>query len=265
MLLQVSMVQETERFFEELLKQNLGAANVVHSDFLMLNDRLARHYKIPGVRGIEFRKVPTPAYSHRGGFLTQAAVLKVTANGTNTSPVVRGNWVVRNILGYEVPPPPKSVSAIEPDIRGATTIREQLDKHRSVESCAGCHTKMDPPGFALESFDVIGGWRESYRTLGDGKKTAAGYKVGLKVDAAGELRDGRAFTNIDEFKQLLLTSKEQIARALAEKLLVYATGHTIEFADRPAVQSIVERTRGNDFGVRSIVHEIVQSPLFLSK
>src|SRR5207244_5517128 len=125
-------------------------------------------YGIPGVDGWEFRKVSLPPDSHRGGVLTMASVLKVTANGTTTSPVVRGAWVLDRILGTPPSPPPEGVAALEPDIRGATTIREQLAKHRQVPSCAACHARIDPPGFALESFDVIGGWRDHYRTTGNG-------------------------------------------------------------------------------------------------
>ena len=129
----------------------------------MLNRRLAEHYGIAGVSGEEFRRVPLPPGCHRGGVLTQASVLKVTANGTVTSPVLRGAWVMKRLLGEPLPPPPPDVPAFEPDTRGATTIRAQLDKHRNLAACASCHSRMDPPGFALENFDVIGGWRERYR------------------------------------------------------------------------------------------------------
>ena len=136
--------------------------NVVDSEFTFLNERLAIHYGIPGVNGVAMRRVDLPADSPRGGFMTQASVLKVTANGTTTSPVLRGKWIMERILGFEIPPPP-AVPAVEPDIRGAVTIRQQLDKHRADPSCATCHSKMDPSGFALESFDVMGGWRDRYR------------------------------------------------------------------------------------------------------
>ena len=149
-LLRVSMVKETELFFAELLKNDLSVTNFVASDFSMLNGRLAKHYGIPGVDGYAFRKVTLPPESHRGGVLTMASVLKVTANGTTTSPVTRGVWVMDRILGTPPPNPPSDVPAIEPDIRGATTIREQLAKHRQIASCAACHAKIDPPGFALE-------------------------------------------------------------------------------------------------------------------
>src|SRR6202035_2703075 len=157
---------------------------------------------IPGVTGWEFRKVTLPPDSHRGGVLTMASVLKVTANGTSTSPVTRGAWVLERILGTPPPRPPADVRAIEPDIRGATTIREQLAKHRQVASCASCHAKIDPPGFALESFDVIGGWRENYRTFGSGEAVVVdgrrmSYHKGRKVDPADVMADGRKFQNID--------------------------------------------------------------------
>src|SRR5207249_2590744 len=168
-LLKVSMIREAELFFDEVLKNDLSLTNFVASDFAMLNGRLARHYGIPGVTGQAFRKVPLPPGSHRGGVLTMAAVLKVTANGTSTSPVLRGAWVLDRILGTPPPKPTVDVEAVEPDIRGATTIREQLGKHRAKAECASCHAKIDPPGFALENFDVIGGWRDHYRSVGKGE------------------------------------------------------------------------------------------------
>src|SRR5207244_668865 len=176
------------------------------SDWSMLNDRLAAHYGIRGVTGVQLRRVPLPKDSVRGGVMTQASVLKVTANGTTTSPVVRGAWVIENLLGIHVPPPPP-VPAVEPDLTGAVTLRQQLDKHRNDTSCASCHSKIDPPGFALESFDPIGGWREKYRipttmqmAVEDRKKDPkAGplaYKLGLAVDPAGTLSTGESFNGI---------------------------------------------------------------------
>src|SRR5262249_25809279 len=216
-VLKVAMVKEALLFFDEVLKDDLSLTNCVSSDSTMLNGRLARHYGIPGVTGQELRKVTLPPNSHRGGVLTMAGVLKVTANGTTTSPVTRGAWVLERILGTPPPKPTMDVEAVEPDIRGATTIREQLAKHRQLASCAACHAKIDPPGFALESFDVIGGWRENYRTSGNGETVTVDgrrmpYLKGPKVDAAGVLADGRRFRNIEEFKQLLLRDKDQLAR-----------------------------------------------------
>ena len=272
-MLKVSMVRETEQFFAEVLKDDLSLTNFVASDFTMLNARLAKHYGILGVDGFAFRKMPLPPDSHRGGMLTMASVLKVTANGTSTSPVMRGAWVLDRILGQPPSPPPENVAALEPDIRGATTIREQLAKHRQIESCASCHVDIDPPGFALENFDVIGGWRDRYRTTGwgqhveearvDGRKMP--YNHGHKIEPADVLPDGRRFANIDEFKQLLLANKDQLARALTSKLLTYATGAAPTSADEPKIDAIVARVREKNYGFRSLIHEIVQSELFRSK
>jgi hypothetical protein len=184
--------------------------------------------------------------------------------------VLRGAWVLDRILGTPPPRPPPNVAALVPDIRGATTIRQQLAKHRTVEMCAGCHAKIDPAGFALENFDVIGGWRDNYRSSGNGKPVFVdgrkmSYLVGLKVDSADTLADGRSFKDIDEFKQLLLTDKDQIARALTIKLLTYATGGPPERADRPKVDAIVAQIRTKNYGFRSLVEAIVASDLFQTK
>jgi uncharacterized protein DUF1592/uncharacterized protein DUF1588/uncharacterized protein DUF1587/uncharacterized protein DUF1585/uncharacterized protein DUF1595 len=269
-MLKTAMVRETHMFFDEVLKNDLSLANFVASDFTFLNERLAKHYGIPGVEGYPFRKVALPPGSHRGGVLTMGSVLKVTANGTTTSPVIRGAWVLDRILGTPPAPPPSGVPAVEPDIRGATTIREQLAKHREIASCAGCHTRIDPPGFALESFDVIGGWREHYRTVGRGEPvTLEGrrmpYLKGPRVDPADVLPDSGAFRNIDEFKQLLLKDKDRIARALAGQLLIYATGGAPRAADQPEIEAIVRKVRDRSYGLRTLVHEIVQSKAFRNK
>jgi hypothetical protein len=261
--LRKSMVEETERFFEEVLRHDLSLANFVDSDFAMLNERLAQHYGIAGVKGPALRRVALPPGSHRGGVLTQASVLKVTANGTTTSPVVRGAWVLRNILGKPPDPPPPNAGAIEPDIRGARTIRELLDRHRRSASCASCHVKFDPLGFALENFDVTGGWRENYRVLSG--PNLAMTRSGPKVEADSALPDGRPFRNIDELKKLLLEDKDQLARSLTEKLLIYATGRGLRFSDRALVKEIVARSRSRNFGFRSLIHEIVQSQMFLDR
>jgi Protein of unknown function (DUF1592)/Protein of unknown function (DUF1588)/Protein of unknown function (DUF1585)/Protein of unknown function (DUF1587)/Protein of unknown function (DUF1595) len=272
-LLKLSMVQESEAFFQELLQHDLSVVNIVDSSFAMLNRRLAQHYEIENIPGEQFRKVELKPEQHRGGVLTQAAVLKVTANGTVTSPVLRGAWVMKRILGEPPPPPPANVSTIEPDTRGATTIREQLAKHRSVESCAGCHKLMDPPGFALENYDVIGSWRERYRSIEKGERPTTKlrgrpiheYKLGPPVDASGELADGRTFANLSDFKKLLLDRQEQIVRNLAERLLTYGTGASLQFADRDALEKMVQQSATQQHGFRSLIHEVVQSPVFQMK
>jgi hypothetical protein len=179
---------------QELFHSNLPARTIVDSDFTFLNERLAKHYGIPGVTGVAMRKVALPKDSVRGGIMTQASVLKVTANGTTTSPVLRGVWIIERILGIRMSQP-AGVPAIEPDIRGAVTIRQQLDRHRADPTCASCHRTIDPPGFALESFDVMGGWRDRYRAYDEKVKPAPGiglsgqpfaFHHGLPVDSAGQ-------------------------------------------------------------------------------
>ena len=202
--------------------------------------------------------------------MTMAAVLKVTANGTTTSPIVRGAWVLDTLLGEPPPRPPAGVEAVEPDIRGATTIREQLAKHRQVDTCATCHVLIDPPGFALENYDVIGGWREHYRSIGEGipvprEGKRMRYKHGPRVDAADRLSDGRRFDNIDQYKQLILSDKNQLTRALATKLVTYATGAVPTAADRTEIEAVVTKVGDQGHGFRTLVHEIIQSKLFLNK
>lgn len=272
-LLVESMVSETQEFFSQLVQRNLGITNLVDSDFGMLNERLARHYGIADVQGVELRPVSLRPDSVRGGLLTQASVLKVTANGTTTSPVKRGAWIMTRLLGKPPPPPPPNVPALEPDIRGATTIREQLARHRTQESCAACHRNIDPAGFALESLDVMGGWRERYRSFGSGEPVKGIGHNGLKyhfclgpsIDPSGELPDGRRFSDVRELKELLIKDEEQLARNLTQQLLVYATGAPVQFSDRPQIARILAHTRASGYGVRSIIHEIVQSDLFLNK
>lgn len=276
--LQWSFVRETQLFFDELLKENLSVRNIVDSEFAMLNGRLANHYGIPDVHGVAFRKVLLKPEYHRGGMLTHASVLKVTANGTTTSPVLRGVWILDRILGRQVPPPPPNVPAVEPDIRGATTIREQLAKHRETQSCAHCHAQIDPPGFALENYDVIGGWREQYRVVADRKEwvnnrtgplakylAAYQYGVGRQIDPGDTMADGQKFSDPVQFKKLLLQQPEQIARCITEKLVTYSTGQPVSFNDYQLVDKILEETEGSDYGLRSIVHAVIASTLFQKK
>jgi hypothetical protein len=219
--------------------------------------------------------VELPPESPRGGFLTQAAILKVTANGTTTSPVVRGAFVLDRLLGQPPEPPPSNVPAVEPDVRGTTTIREQLAQHRNDATCASCHAKIDPPGFALEAFDVIGGQRERYRLVAESNGDPAprgsidpfigiSFKLGPKVDATGEMTGGETFADIRDLQHLLASKPEVLLRSLARNLLVYSTGREVSFTDRPALQSILEKTGPNN-GVRTLIHEIIQSPLFQTR
>ena len=212
-----------------------------------------------------------------------AAVCKVTANGTTTSPVKRGAWVMKKILGQPPQPPPPDVPAVEPDIKGATTIREQLAKHREDLACAGCHARFDPPGFALESYDVIGGWRDFYRAT-EGKKAPdftrifrsyltpdeqfknhVSFRDGQPVDSSGELVDGRKFAALRDYQSLLTGDTQAFSRNLANQLVVYATGAPVSFADRPAVEEILKRAGGTNPPLNELLHQVIQSPLFRNK
>lgn len=269
--LQDSMIAETHAYFRELLNKNLTADHLVKSEFAMLNGRLAAHYNLPPLSGCQVRRTLLPPGTPRGGFLTQAAILKVTANGTTTSPVPRGAFVLDRMLGKPPPLPPPNVPAVEPDVRGATTIREQLAKHRADAACAACHAKIDPPGFALEEFDVIGGYRTRYRSLGMGDPAprgnidpfiGIGFRLGPKVDASGVTTDGKRFNGASEFQAILAADRDALLTNLAKQLTVYALGRGASFADRDDLAAIVARTNKAGGGIRTLIYEIVQSPIF---
>ena len=271
--LQDSMIAETRAYFRELLDRDLDASHLMKSDFVMVSEKLAKHYGIPGVKGSQIRRVPLPEDCPRGGFLTQAAILKITANGTTTSPVPRGAFVIDRLLGEPPEPPPENVSAIEPDVRGATTIRDQLAKHRDHAVCASCHRRIDPPGFALESFDVIGGYRERYRSIGEGDPAERGeidpfigisFKLGPTVDSKGALSDGREFTDIRQYQTLLAADTTRLLTNLTRQFAIYATGRAVRFSDRPEIDEIVRRTQAQGGGIRTLLHELIGSRLFTS-
>lgn len=272
--LQDSMVAETRAYFRELLDKDLDASHLVRSDFVMVNEKLATHYGIPGVSGSSVRRVDLPAEVQRGGFLTQASILKITANGTTTSPVPRGAFVLARLLGQPPEPPPPDIPAVEPDVRGAKTIREQLDLHRADASCTSCHAKMDPPGFALEAFDVIGGLRTRYRSIGEGDPAprgaidpfiGIGFKLGPPVDSSGVLLDGRTFSGIQELQTMLAADSERLLTNMAQQFTIYGTGRDIAFSDRAEVRQIVQRTQARGGGLRTLLHEVVQSQLFQTR
>ena len=272
--LKLAALDETRLFFAELLRTDLPTRDIVNSDFTFLNEHLANHYGITGVKGAQMRRVALPPGSDRGGLMTMASVLKVTANGTTTSPVIRGHWITERILGLETPPPPPGVKAVDPDIRGAVTIRQQLAKHREDPTCASCHNKMDPPGFALESYDVMGGRRERYRAVSDDVKPVRGFGMsgqafafhyGLPVDSAGELPDGRAYKDVKEFKALVVKDELPVARNLTKQLVVFATGAPVRFSNRAELEKILTAAAPGHYGVRSLVHGIVQSAMFQNK
>ena len=259
-VLQESMLQETRTYFSKLIKEDLSVSHFVESDFACLNERLLRHYRVADdVEGWQpgggIQTVSLSPGSRRGGLITQGAILKVTADGTTTSPVVRGVFVNERILGVRVPPPPPGIPAVEPDVRGATSIRDQLEKHRADESCNACHRTIDPPGFALESFDPVGVWRDRY---GIGGRGAA-------VDPSGTTTDGDTFDGLLSWQELYANQPELIARGFAEQFLTYATGAPIRYSDEPAVDRIVSDSAASGYGIRTLIRASLTSDLFLKK
>lgn len=270
--LQFSMLAETRQFVRTLIADNLPIKNVVKSDFAMLNNRLAVHYGIDGVESPDIRRFLLPSTSVRGGLLSQGSILKVSANGTNTSPVVRGVFVTERILGQYAPPPPPGVNGVEPDIRGASTLRQLLEKHRDSDSCSNCHAQIDPPGFALEAFNPIGGWRDRYRSLGSGDKVnleiqgrKVRYRLGLEVDASGNLPGGSTFAGYAEFRDLLAKQQDALAKSLISKLLTFGTGREMGFSDRPEIDKLANQAGQLGYGVRDIILLVIDSQLFRAK
>ncbi|MEO1528495.1 MAG: DUF1592 domain-containing protein [Planctomycetota bacterium] len=261
LVVQNAMLEETNRFLQTLIRENRPANELVDAEFTWLNARLARYYGIDeSIEPTQWKRVSLAGHPYRGGLMTHGSILKITADGSNTSPVVRGAWVCERLLGTPVPDPPENVPAIEPDIRGAKTIREQLEKHRSIEACASCHAKIDPPGFALEHFDAAGRWRENYRV-----RKSKRFAQGPRIDAACQLADGSTFDSFPEFRQLAARDGGRIARNFAAQLLVYATGREITYADRKTLDAIVKQTEDENHGLRSLIEAVVTSPTFRNK
>jgi hypothetical protein len=265
--LEAAMRGETEYFIAEMFRRDLPIGNLIDSDWTMLNERLARHYKIEGVAGTDFRRVSLDkSKTVRGGLLTHASIHAVTSNGSTTSPVIRGAWVLEKFLGTPAPPPPPDVPAIEPDIRGATTIKEQLAKHRTIASCNSCHRKIDPLGFALENFDVIGGWRDHYRALVEPRPGArAKLSDGPPVDSADEWAGVGQFDSFQEFRELVKKREDLVALNLTHQLATFALGRVPGFADRQPLKSIATNVREKKSGMKSLVLDIVSSSVFVSR
>ena len=227
-----AMRSETELFFREVLRENLNVLKLIDADFTFLNGPLARHYDIEGVEGDEFQRVTLDKSSRRGGILTHASILTITSNPTRTSPVIRGKWVLENLLGVPPPPPPAAVPALKenPAVGKALSVRERLAEHRAKPACAGCHNLMDPVGFSLENFDAVGRWR----TVEEDKP----------IDVSGGLPDGSEFTGVSGLQQALLRRPDIFVGNLAEKLLTFALGRGVEYYDAPAVRRSFARRGG---------------------
>lgn len=247
--LRQSMRRETELLFEEVLRDNRSVLDLLKSDHAWLNERLAKHYGIPHVSGTRFRRVPLEEGSERGGLLRHGSILTVTSYATRTSPVIRGKWILENLLGTPPPPPPPNVPALEDNSVSSTLpVRERLKQHRANAACATCHDLIDPVGFALENFDAVGRWR----TLEEGQP----------VDASAGLPDGSRFVGVRGLEEGLLKRPELFVGTLAEKLLTFALGRGIELSDGPAVRDIVRTAQAADFRSSALIDAIVKSTPF---
>jgi hypothetical protein len=247
--------QETELFVEHTLREDRSVADLLKADYTFVNERLARHYGIPNVYGSRFRRVALPNRDQRGGLLAHGSVLATTSYPDRTSPVLRGKFLLNNILGLPTPPPPPGVDTnlaeVKPDAP-PQTIRERLAQHRTNPSCASCHSVIDPLGFALEQFDAIGAWRTSDET-------------GRPVDARATTLDGATLEGLTGLRARLLEEPEQFPRTVTEKLFAYALGRRLEYYDQPAVRAIVRDAAARDYRWSSLILGIVKSPAFLMR
>ena len=255
--LEKCMVGETTAFFREVLRQNLSLREFLDSNWTMLNARLADHYKLPEVTGDQFQRVSLRPEDHRGGLLTHAAILSLTSDGTRHRPVHRGKWVMESILGKSPPPPPANVPAIEPTpaTQPKATLRNKLDAHKKNESCAACHAKIDPLGLAFDNYDAIGRWRTE-EVVGDG------IGANPKVDASGELIDGRKFVDAAEFRRLLVEDLDKFNAAFIEKLATFALRRVMTVDDRDPLASLAKQSKAADYRLVAVVEALVQSELF---
>jgi hypothetical protein len=250
--LMAAFKRETELFVASTMREDRSVLELLNADYTFLNEKLARHYGIPGIYGSRFRRVSLPDTNQRGGLLAQGALLSTTSYPDRTSPVLRGKFLLNNIFGLQTTPPPPGVDTnLTPPKPGTAppTIRERLAEHRTNPSCASCHAVIDPLGFALENFDVIGGWR----TVDE---------AGKPVDAAGTTMSGAHLEGLSGLRALLLERREQFPRTVTEKLLAYALGRRVEHYDRPAVRNIVRAAEAQDYRWSSLIVGIVKSPAF---
>ncbi|MBC7818713.1 MAG: DUF1592 domain-containing protein [Planctomycetaceae bacterium] len=247
--LRQAMRRETELLFEEVLRDDRSVLDLLKPDHAWLNERLAKHYGIPHVSGTRFRRVPLKPGSERGGLLRHGSILTVTSYATRTSPVIRGKWILENLLGTPPPPPLPDVPSLDDNtVSASLSVRERLKQHRANAACASCHNVMDPVGFSLENFDAVGRWR----TLEEGQP----------VDASGGLPDGGQFVGVSGLEEGLLKRPELFVGTLTEKLLTFALGRGIEPSDGPAVREIVRAARATDYRFSALIGGIVRSTPF---
>jgi len=265
-----SLYRETQHYLLQMFRQNLPISFVVDSDFIYANDKLASHYGLAPLDGSHLRKVQLPNDSPYGGLLTQGAIAKITSNGVTTSPIVRGAWIVDRLLGTPPPPPPPSIPAVEPDLRGSATIRELLASHSEDNTCKSCHAKFDPYGIALEHFDVMGAWRDHYRSLNQGTSVTGIDRAGHQfeyfkaaaVDASGQFEDGSQLTGIADLKSRLISQQRQIARNAISQFALYATGGQLRYSDRKQIDKILDACERDGFRTMDLLVEFVISPIF---
>lgn len=241
--------RETELFVESILREDRSVLDLLKADYTFLNERLAKHYRIPNVFGSRFRRVALAQVHQRGGLLRQGSILTVTSYATRTSPVIRGNWILENLIGMPPKPPPPDVPALDKNkVNAELSIRERLVAHRTNPACASCHERMDPIGFALENFDAVGRWRE--------------FEDGRVIDVAGGLPDGSTFDGVAKLEDGLLDRPELFVRTLTEKLLIYALGRGMESYDAPAVRKIVAEAKLENYRISSIILGVTKSVPF---
>jgi len=243
--------EETRLFLDSVLRQNRSVLDLLSANYTFVNERLARHYGIPYVKGSHFRRIEFPAVSPRGGLLGQGSILTITSYATRTSPVVRGKWVLENLLSAPPPPPPANIPALKTEAGDAgkpLSMREAMMLHRADPACASCHARMDPIGFAMENFDALGRWRER--------------DSGNAIDVSGSFPDGTRIDGMPGLKKALLLHPEEFVGTIAEKLLMYAIGRNVQYFDRPAVRAILRQADAGDYTFGSLVVGVVNSPPF---
>jgi hypothetical protein len=242
--------RETELFLDDIFRQDCSVLDLLGAKYTYLNERLAKHYGIPNVYGARFRRVDLDENSHRGGLLRQGSILTVTSYADRTSPVIRGKWILGNIMGVAPPPPPSGVPKL-PEVHGVenpVSMRERMAQHRANPACAGCHKLMDPPGFSMENYDAIGRWRTR--------------EAGRLIDASGGLPDGSTFTGVEGLQKALMSRPEAFVNTMTEKLMTYSLGRGVTYADAPAVRKIVRDSREGGYHFSSLVLGIVDSTPF---